>query len=260
MSVQTAHLRTFHTPVRAILVKRKPANGGRCSRRAAGFCKSLGRPLKSDEVPLARAILFGDTCSREFVIRKAAGDDRVILGNAAPIKDGDGTVVAGIVVFTDITERKRLEDVQTFLAQTSSGGAKEPFFGALARYLAQSLGMDCVCIDRLEGDGLNAYPVAVWCDGRFEDNVTYALKDTPCGDVVGKQVCCFPSSVCQLFPRDPVLKGLRAESYVGVTLFGHTGKPVGLIAVIGRGPLSNRPLTEAVLKLVAVRAASEIER
>ena len=163
-------------------------------------------------------------------------------------------------IISDITQQKRFDDVQTFLAQTSSGGAKEPFFDALARYLAQSLGMDCVCIDRLEDDGLHAHRVAVWCDGRFEDNVTYALKDTPCGDVVGKQVCCFPSSVCQFFPRDQVLKDRRAESYVGVTLFGHTGKPVGLIAVIGRGPLANRPLTEAVLKLVAVRAASEIER
>jgi signal transduction histidine kinase/CheY-like chemotaxis protein len=66
--------------------------------------------------------------------------------------------------------------------------------------------------------------------------------------------------VCQFFPRDQVLKDLRAESYIGVTLFGHTGKPVGLIAVIGRGPLTNRPLAEAVLKLVAVRAAGEIER
>jgi PAS domain S-box-containing protein len=163
-------------------------------------------------------------------------------------------------VFNDITERKRIEDVQTFLAKTGSGGESEPFFNALARYLAQSLNMDCVCIGRLEGDGLSARTVAVWCDSRFEDNVTYALKGTPCGDVVGKQVCCFPAGVCQAFPRDQLLKDLRAESYVGVTLFGHTGKPVGLIAVIGRGPLVNRPLAEAVLRLVAVRASGEIER
>jgi PAS domain S-box-containing protein len=120
--------------------------------------------------------------------------------------------------------------------------------------------MDFVCIDRLEGDGLTARTVAVWCDGHFEDNVTYALKDTPCGDVVGKTVCCFPASVCQLFPRDQVLRDLRAESYVGVTLWSHTGQPLGLIAVIGHGPLANRAQAEATLKLVAVRAAGELER
>jgi PAS domain S-box-containing protein len=160
----------------------------------------------------------------------------------------------------DITERKRLENLQAFLAQVGDGAGEEPFFNALARYLAQNLGMDFVCIDRLEGDGLNATTLAVWSDDHFEDNVTYALRDTPCGDVVGKEVCCFPASVCQFFPKDRVLKELRAESYIGVTLWGHTGRPIGLIAVIGRSPMASRPASEAVLRRVAVRAAAELER
>ncbi|MFZ4437934.1 MAG: PAS domain-containing protein [Syntrophales bacterium] len=176
-----------------------------------------------------------------------------------PGRASDGAPVCRIVL-TDVTERKRFEEVQAFLAQTSSGKLDEPFFEALARYLARNLGMDYVCIDRLEGDELTARTLAVWCDGHFEDNVTYALKDTPCGNVVGQAVCCFPASVCQFFPRDQALQDLRAESYVGVTLFDHTGRPIGLIAVIGRKPLSNRPLAEAILQRVAGRAAGELER
>ncbi|NDY55274.1 PAS domain S-box protein [Desulfovibrio sulfodismutans] len=175
-----------------------------------------------------------------------------------------GALVAGdplvLCLCRDITERKRMEDVLRFLAQTGSGPASEPFFHALARYLAQNLGMDFVCIDRLEGEGLTARTVAVWCDGHFEDNVAYALKDTPCGEVAGKMVCCFPANVRRLFPHDHVLTELRAESYVGVTLFGHTGQPIGLIAVIGRSPLANRALAESTLRLAAVRAAGELER
>ena len=160
----------------------------------------------------------------------------------------------------DITEHRPMEEWQDFLIHTSRGAAGEPFFNALARYLAHTLGMDFVCIDRLEGDGLTARTLAVWHDDKFEDNVTYALKDTPCGDVVGKEVCCFPASVCQFFPRDQVLRDLRAESYVGVTLWSHTGQAIGLIAVIGRKPLANRSKAEATLKLLAVRAAAELER
>lgn len=160
----------------------------------------------------------------------------------------------------DITEHTRVERIKTFLAQTASGTKNESFFKTLAQYLANSLEMDFVCIDSLEGDGLNARTVAVWCDGHFEDNVTYALKDTPCGDVVGKTVCCFPAKVCQFFPLDQVLKDLRAESYAGITLFGHDGAPVGLIAVISRKPLANRQLVESTLKMVAERTASELER
>ena len=69
-----------------------------------------GRPLNSDEVPLARAVLFGETCSREFIIRRTQEDDRIVVANAAPIRDEKGKVVAGIVVFTDITGRKQAED------------------------------------------------------------------------------------------------------------------------------------------------------
>jgi len=162
--------------------------------------------------------------------------------------------------YQDITGRKQEEAVLLFLAQSISGRTDEPFFDMLARYLARNLDMDFVCIDRLEGAGLTARTVSVWCDGHFEDNVVYDLKDTPCGDVVGKTVCCFPSGVKRSFPRDQVLEDLCAESYVGVTLFGHTGTPIGLIAVIGRKPLTNRILSENVLKLVAVRAAGEMER
>ncbi len=165
------------------------------------------------------------------------------------------------IAFSDISRRKQIDDVQSFLARSCSGNAfGEPFFNTLARFLAQNLDMDFVCIDRLEGGGLTARTVAVWCDGHFEDNVTYALKDTPCGDVVGKDVCCFPASVCQFFPRDQVLQDLRAESYVGVTLWSHVGQPIGLIALIGRKPLADRLLAETVLKMVAVRAADELER
>ena len=202
----------------------------------------------------------GASYQLELELIHSGGTTRNVNAFGGTIFDNNGRVTGLHGTVQDITERKRFEEVQAFLAQTSSGTLEEPFFEALARNLAQSLGMDYVCIDRLEGDELTARTVAVWCDGHFEDNVTYALKDTPCGDVVGQTVCCFPASVCQFFPRDRALQDLKAESYIGATLFDHTGRPIGLIAVIGRKPLANRPLAETILKMVAVRAAGEMER
>ncbi|MFH0825605.1 MAG: PAS domain S-box protein [Pseudomonadota bacterium] len=167
----------------------------------------------------------------------------------------------GALVFVrDITERKRIEEAQMFLLQSGSASSGRDFFQLLARYLAQKLEMDFVCIDGLEGDGLMARTVAVYCDGEFQDNMVYALKDTPCGDVVGKTICCFPRDVSRLFPNDPVLQEMKAECYAGVTLWDHDEKPIGLIAVIGRRPHSNLRHAETILKLVALRAAAELER
>ncbi|MCX7044382.1 MAG: PAS domain S-box protein [Candidatus Sumerlaeota bacterium] len=191
---------------------------------------------------------------------------RMLRADAAPVwtrleataaQDDDGASICRAVL-SDITERKRIEEAQLFLLQCGYSG--EDFFKTLAQYLARSLEMDYVCIDRLHGDGLSAQTVAVYFDGKFEDNVSYALKDTPCGDAVGKTICCLPKGVRNMFPQDVALQEMLAESYVGTTLWSHDGKPIGLIAVIGRKPLVNPRMAESLLKLVSIRAAGELER
>ena len=109
------------------------------------------------------------------------------------IKTDNGDLVGYIGVIRDITERKRIEEVKSYLLQINSLNTGEDFFESLARYLATILGMDYVCIDTLHGDCLTARTLAIYCDGKFEDNFEYTLKDTPCGDVAGKEVCVFPS-------------------------------------------------------------------
>jgi PAS domain S-box-containing protein len=177
-----------------------------------------------------------------------------------PEYDSKGRISSVLGVSRDITDRTHLEKIQIFLAETSIGTDDESFFYVLARFLARNLDLDFVCVDRLEGDGLTARSVAVWRDGQFKDNVNYALRDTPFGETVDQSICCFPENVSQIFPNDTMLKELQAESYVGVPLFSHTGLPIGLISVIGRRPLDNSHLVEATLKMVAVRAAGEMER
>jgi len=154
---------------------------------------------------------------------------------------------------------KQIGDTQSFLLGNSWFESGKDFFDALAEYLAHNLCMDYVCIDRLLDENREAETVAVFFDGKFEDNVRYKLKDTPCGKVVGKTVCSFPENVRNLFPDDLVLQEMAAESYVGITLWGPHGDAIGLIAVIGRHPIVDTQITEMVLKQVSIRAAAELE-
>ncbi len=196
----------------------------------------------------------------ETLQRRKDGTVRLLAWWCKVLVDGQGNVTGTLSTARDITEPHQIQAVDAFLAHAFSSSPTEPFFDALARFLAKSLQMDYICIDRLDGDHLNATTLAVWNDGHFEDNVTYALSDTPCGDVVGQKICCFPASVCQFFPNDAALQELRAESYVGVTLWSHSGQPIGLIAAISQRELTNRYLAELTLARVAVRAAAELER
>jgi PAS domain S-box-containing protein len=205
-------------------------------------------------------ILSGQVWRGEMINRRKDGALYAEELTITPLQNERGEVEHFIAIKHDVTERKKIEETLLFLLQ--GGYSDENFFQSLARYLAGSLDMDYVCIDRLTGDRLSAQTVAIYYDDKFEDNLEYALKDTPCGEVVGSTVCVFPERVRFMFPQDAVLQEMEAESYVGTTLWSSHGQPIGLIAVIGRKPLTpaSRRVAEATLKIVAVRAAGELER
>ena len=67
-----------------------------------------GQPYAAEEYPITRALLHGETVSQEDMHYRR-GDGRVTLFsvNAAPVRDADGTVIAAISTFHDISGRQR---------------------------------------------------------------------------------------------------------------------------------------------------------
>jgi PAS domain S-box-containing protein len=96
-----------------------------------------GTPFNPDEVPLARAVLYGETNSREFIISREDNEDRTVLANAAPVFDESGKVKAGIVVFHDITDYKNTEEKlrqQFFTLKGLNDSSDSPIFSVDADY------------------------------------------------------------------------------------------------------------------------------
>jgi len=192
-----------------------------------------------------------DSAVTEFRLVRADGQNVWVQTRIVPELDDLGQVTGIIGTMVDTTEKVRLEQAHSFLAQGHWLSTGEDIFKSMARFLAGHLGMDYVCIDRLVGDALEAMTLAVWFDGQFEDNVRYTLKDTPCGAAVGKTVCCFPRGVRHQFPKDQVLQDMNAESYLATTLWGTNGQPIGLIALIGRNPVRDSHFAAATLNLIS---------
>ncbi len=70
-----------------------------------------GTPYDPRDLPLSKAVLKGrTTVNEEVIIRRSNGEDRWVLANAAPVRNPAGDIVAGVVVFADITDRKYAED------------------------------------------------------------------------------------------------------------------------------------------------------
>jgi PAS domain S-box-containing protein len=70
-----------------------------------------GREVRPEEWPLARAIKTGEVVTDEE-IRMLRGDGTIGVGlfSAAPVRDREGRIVAGVVAWSDVTERKRAEE------------------------------------------------------------------------------------------------------------------------------------------------------
>ncbi len=64
-----------------------------------------------EKTPLAKAVLNGATTqNEEVVIHREDGELRWVLTNASPVFNNNGDMIAGMVVFTDITDRKKSEE------------------------------------------------------------------------------------------------------------------------------------------------------
>ncbi len=80
-----------------------------------------GRPYAAEEWPLARALASGEVVTgEEIVFQRGDGTRGVMMVNASPVRDQAGQAMAGVVTFYDVTERKREEERQRFLADISA--------------------------------------------------------------------------------------------------------------------------------------------
>jgi PAS domain S-box-containing protein len=193
-------------------------------------------------------------------LRFADGRIKYVQEQCETFYDPDGKPLRSVGVVQDITDRKLMEDTLYFVAQRGWQNSVENFFDALSRFLGEKLDMDYVFIDKIGEDPNEAETMALYAKGSIMPNMHYALKGTPCENVMGRRLCVYPHGIQQQFPEDTLLPEMGAESYIGIPLWNSIGQPVGLIAVIGTKPLLDEAPVIQLLQLVAIRAAAELER
>jgi diguanylate cyclase (GGDEF)-like protein/PAS domain S-box-containing protein len=197
--------------------------------------------------------------TEEYRILHPVKGERWLEARSVPERQKDGiTLWHGFLI--DITERKRMEETLQFIAQRSWATEGEAFFSAIEHYLGRILGVDYVVIDRLARDAELAETVALYARGEDLPNICYRLAGTPCENVMGRSLCCFPRQVRRLFPDDLMLQDMGVESYVGVPLWDSAGTAIGLIAVMHGEPMAEPESVTALLQLVATRVAAALER
>jgi signal transduction histidine kinase/putative methionine-R-sulfoxide reductase with GAF domain len=79
-----------------------------------------GTEIGPDEWPLTRALAGERVIGEEILLHRPDGSSGWIRVNAAPIRNGAGSIVAGVAVFHDVDRERRASDDMRFLADASA--------------------------------------------------------------------------------------------------------------------------------------------
>lgn len=89
--------------------------------RVRAAFRADGSRYGQDDWPLTRTVRTGEAVGEEEIrIRRLDGQEVWIATRSAPIVDGRGRTVAGVVVFEDVTARRQQQARTEFLAQASA--------------------------------------------------------------------------------------------------------------------------------------------
>jgi PAS domain S-box-containing protein len=166
--------------------------------------------------------------------------------------------VLGIGV--NISDRKRTEAALKTILQGTAFVTGEDFFLMLVQSLVSALGVYHVGIAELK-DAQTLDMLAWWSDDQFQPKVSYSLpKVPPCVQSIDQGIYVCSRQVRAVFPNVEILERAEAESYLGVAMYNTAGIPIGVLCILDTKPIADIARTEALMRIFAARAATELER
>lgn len=207
-----------------------------------------------------RGKVLGTLCPY-FSERRSPTDQEIQVAQFAAYLAGVAIQFKGGEVALKESESRYEElfgQLKSILEGTSSETGQD-FFRSLVYNLALSLGMKYSFLGLRKGEKIET--LALWGGDKFEDNIEYNLKGTPCEIVVKENKTCLILQDIQVeFPEDQILVDLGIQSYLGVPLLDSSDNPIGNLVVMDDKPFANNITAEIILNIFASRAEAELTR
>lgn len=176
------------------------------------------------------------------------------------LKELADNVAFGVSALRTNIKQRTMQDTIVKVAQTVSNSAGKQFYQLLTKNMVSALGASAGIIGKIDTETDSLTTFAFVLEGVLQENVTYALRGTPCSEVRSNSVCIFKDKLSTLFPEDHYLIELGIKSYAGVALFNSRDEPVGVLSVLFKSPLEDTSLVISILQIFAERAASEMAK
>ncbi|MBX3358714.1 MAG: PAS domain S-box protein [Phycisphaeraceae bacterium] len=204
---------------------------------------------------MLEAVAAGSDYSAEF----RGPDGRWFASRGRAVRDDSGRVVRMMGVTLDITARKRSDMAMRQLVQGTTATGQR-FFNEAVRALAQALGVRWAYAGEVSSDCTRVHLLAAWEDGKLQRPFSYDIEGTPCQQLLSGSLKFYRRGVTREFPQDQVLVKMGAEAYLGIPLVSAEGVTLGVLSAMNDRPLDESTQPEAVLQIMASRAASELDR
>jgi len=164
------------------------------------------------------------------------------------------------VIIEDMTVRKRLERAMKSIELGISSTIGQAFFESAACQLSNALESSIVFIGEYLPGVERVRTISVCEDNKRALNFEYPLSGAPCENVINQELCCFPSGVATLFPRDRALSNKGIDGYLGMPLWDSEHHPIGIIVALYRHPIPSPDFAKELLQIFASRIEAEMER
>ncbi len=134
------------------------------------------------------------------------------------------------------------------------------YFDQLVLFLCEETGTKYAFIGKYNENNHTVSTHSFYANNTYVEEFEYDLENTPCNTVIDSELCIYPKSVQQSFPKDEELKTFGIEGYIGLPLFDLSENAVGIVVVMDDKPFKEVEQLKNLLSLVESKTEFELER
>ena len=153
------------------------------------------------------------------------------------------------------------DDALSIILEGTAKVTGEAFFAALVENLSKAMDTHSAWVSEYLEESHQLRAIAFWAEGQLLTDFMIDMDGTPCGDVIEHaEFVHHPDNLINIYPKDSLLKQLKAVSYMGVPLWDTEKKILGHLAVLDTRPLMDESRTLKIFQIFAARASAELQR
>ena len=147
-----------------------------------------------------------------------------------------------------------------FISSHGYQNSSYEFLKEISTFLAKLLNVNYVLVNKYSSETPQKTEVFVFYNhGTFQPSFSYNLENTPCANVINKDLCHYSINLQEEFPKDRFLAENNINSYIGFPLWNANKEPIGHIVLMDNKPFEHIETIEVLLKIVALKIEKILE-